>query len=74
MTREAFSNFVYAAEHSANLRRELKKCIDNDALLSLAANYGFYITAKDLEEDHLADKMKGWFDSSKISPIKKSSN
>ncbi len=73
MSREGFSDFLHAAEHSSSLRRELRKCINYQSVLKLAANYGFHITKQDLENDEKAIELSDWFKTSKINPIRKSS-
>ena len=70
MTRKDLSGFIRAAEHSSSLRRELKKCKDNQRIIDLASHYGFSIKPSDFEEDAILDKLEVWFKASKIAPIK----
>lgn len=71
MAREELSNFLLAAEHSLSLRRKLKICSNNQAILDLATSYGFSLTINDLQEDPEAERIISWFENSKIAPIKK---
>ena len=71
MSREDFSDFIHAVEHSTSLRAKLKICINQQEILELAAKYGFTITNKDLEEDKEADKIYNWFKINKILPIRR---
>ena len=71
MSREGLNNFVYAAKHSYSLRKKLKNCKeDPQNIINLAAEYGFTITLKDLDEDDDAERIENWFESSEISPLK----
>tara|TARA_Y100001968_G_C19033166_1_gene560816 strand:- start:60 stop:281 length:222 start_codon:yes stop_codon:yes gene_type:complete len=69
MSRKALLDFIRAAEHSSNLRREIKKCETIQNLISLAYEYGFNITLKDLY-DESSEKILDWFQISHINPIK----
>ncbi len=70
MTREGLSNFLYAAERSSSLRREIRKCNKIEDLFILAKDYGFSVCLKDIEEDATSTEIDSWFRLSKISPIK----
>ncbi len=71
MTRQAFLDFIHAAEHSSSLREAISSCTDKQKLLNLASNYGFSVSLRDIEEDSTAEKALCWFDASKIAPIRR---
>ena len=52
-------------------KHKLKKCKDYSHLLGLANSYGFNITTEDLEQDTIAQRADDWFNTSKISPLRK---
>ena len=66
MSSEEFSNFIYAIEHSLELRKEVKTCIDNNSLVNMASKYGFKINHKDLEENSIEQKISKWFETSNL--------
>ena len=70
MSREALSDFLYAAEHSFDLRKKLKDCKDKRDLIELAKEYGFSITNNDLLNEVKYSKLDHWFEDSQIDPIK----
>ena len=72
MSREDLNNFIYAAQHSFSLRKKLKECQEDPSIIiELAKSYGFPITLNDLAEDDEAERIKKWFQTSIISPLKK---
>ncbi len=72
MSLEHLKEFIHAVEHSYSLRKKLKQCDNNyTKIFELAATYGFKINSKDLEEDIQSQKVRSWFDSSYINPIKR---
>ena len=71
MSREELKKFLHSVEHNYVLRSKLKKCKDYSHLLGLANSYGFNITTEDLEQDTIAQRADDWFNTSKISPLRK---
>ena len=71
MSREDLRNFVKAVERNPSIQRALKQCNNRQKLLEIAAKYDFHITQRDLDEDNIAEEIKGWFDISKIAAIKR---
>ncbi len=69
MSREGLADFVYAAEHSSSLRREIRKCENSESLIKLAKKNGFSISTTDLLNSDQCDKIEEWFKNSKIHPI-----
>ncbi|ABX09003.1 Nif11-like leader peptide family natural product precursor [Prochlorococcus marinus] len=74
MSKEELSNFLYAAEHSYLLRRELKDCQSDSMILALSKKYGYKLSQNDLIENKVSDRIEEWFIKSRIKPIKSSSN
>ena len=70
MTRECFNDFIHSAEHSASLRRKLRKCSNPRELIKLAKDYGFSVSESDLKEDPEYARIEEWFKTSKIPPIR----
>tara|TARA_Y100001968_G_C18944792_1_gene520434 strand:- start:245 stop:472 length:228 start_codon:yes stop_codon:yes gene_type:complete len=71
MSREDFSNFIHAAEHHPQIRRELAKTKSWNEVIEIARKYRFSITLKDIKEEPRASETKKWFNESKILPFKK---
>ncbi len=71
MSREAFEDFIHAAEHSYYLRNELRNCMDQKELLNLANSLGYSLSQNDLKDDKKLYALEAWFKKSKIPPIKK---
>ncbi len=71
MSREDLNSFINAAERNHPLRTQLKKCKSLSELIDIAAQYGFNINSKDLEEDFTAEKIGEWFENSQIAPTRK---
>jgi len=71
MSRQDVLDFLHAAEHSAALRRELNQCSDQQSLLEVARRYGFAIKPEDLQNDSESERIEKWFETSKISPVRK---
>ena len=71
MSREDLTNFIHAAEHHLQIRRELAKTKSWNDVIEIARKYRFSITLNDIEEDPLAEGANRWFKTSKISPIRK---
>ena len=66
MSRQGLSDFLHAAEHSASLRREIRRCVDEPTLLSLARRYGFHVSTQDIKQDRESEKLEAWFKESQI--------
>ncbi len=71
MSREDFSLFINALEHSYSLRVALKKCKTNKMILELANKNGFSLTINDLLGNSNSEKAEEWFIKSKLNPLKK---
>ena len=71
MSREDFSNFINAAEHNLQLRRELAKTKNWNEVIEIARKYRFSITLKDIKEEPIASETNKWFKESKLLPFKK---
>ena len=72
MTREQFQGLLKAAEHNLELRRELKNCDSNTEIPRIASKYGFSVSQNDICDDEECSKLEEWFETSRISPLKKS--
>ena len=70
MSQQNLKDFVYAAERSPSLRRELHRCKDSRSIIKVASSYGFTITSNDLSGNENAEKIENWFKTSKIPPFK----
>ncbi|MFL0768718.1 MAG: Nif11-like leader peptide family natural product precursor [Prochlorococcus sp.] len=66
MSRQGFSDFLHAAEHSASLRREIRSCEDQRTLLLLARRYGFPVKDEDIKQDPEYTRVEKWFKNSQI--------
>ncbi len=71
MSSEELSNFIFAAEHSHSLRKELKECLSDEMIINLASKYGFALSISDLRSNPISERIDSWFSKSTISPIKK---
>ncbi len=70
MSHEELNDFIHAAERSLALRKELKDCNNYQMILDLAKKLGFNISLYDLQDDIKDERIREWFESSKINPIK----
>ena len=70
MSRRGLADFIHSIEHSASLIRKARQCSEPTDLIKLAADYGFPISLKDLEDDEECDRISNWFQTSKLSPFK----
>ncbi len=71
MSRESFSDFVHAVEHSLPLRQELKKCQDERQVINLANRYGFKINLIDIKDEEKLYEINNWFKNSTIRPLRR---
>ena len=71
MSREDLKDFIHAAKHSLALREQLVNCKTKENILELAAKYKFSVSINDLIEDDDATRIQDWFETSKITPLKK---
>ena len=66
MSREALIDFVRAIERHQGLRHQAQHCRDDAALIRLAHEHGFPLTAMDLATDKRDTDMNRWFEASRI--------
>ena len=71
MTRKELNDFIYATKHSTSLRERLKQCKNLENILELAKSYGFTLTMQDIADDKEAERIEGWFQISKIAPLRR---
>ena len=70
MSQEQLSDFIYAAEHSQLIRKELKNCANDKMILDLARKYGYELSFDDLLDISESKQIGDWFVKSKVNPIK----
>ena len=71
MSREELSRFIRAAEYRSSIQRNLAKTNNFDEVIKVGEKYGFKITTKDLEQNHISEGTENWFKLSKIDPLRK---
>ena len=63
MSIQGLNDFLYALEHSASLRRDLKNCESDNDLINLAIKNGFPVMEIDLKASEQSERIEQWFNS-----------
>ncbi len=66
MSREGWKDFLYAAERSPALQRELNGCSETKDIIELGKRLGFELCVADLVQDAQAEAVGKWFEQSTI--------
>lgn len=66
MSREGWKEFLFAAERSPALKRELSVCSDTKDIVALGKRLGFSLCLDDLNQDPQAEAISRWFEESTI--------
>ena len=67
MSREAISDFLHAIEHSQRVRHAAASCRNDEELIALANQLGFFVNQADLNQDSRDSAITEWFEVSHIS-------
>ena len=67
MSREAVSDFLHAIEHSQRVRHDAASCQNDEELIALANQLGFFVNQADLNQDSRDSAITEWFEVSHIS-------
>ena len=66
MSREAVSDFLHAIEHSQRVRHAAASCQNEEELIALANQLGFFVNQADLNQDSRDSAITQWFEVSRI--------